>query len=80
MTPMNHIALQTMDGWPWTLLPLAANHEPCHASETEMIIESGIRNFTGKQSSGSAARCQKPVKKNQESGACQKKVGIREIR
>ena len=43
MTPMKHIALKIMD---WRDRPssrhaprTAANHEPCHASETEMITE-----------------------------------------
>ncbi len=34
---------------------------PCHTSETGTIIESGIIKFTGKQSSGSGARCRQPV-------------------
>ena len=63
MTPMNHIALQTMDFW--TLIPPAANHEPWPASETGTIIESEISHSPEQQLpeqklSGSAARCRQP--------------------
>lgn len=42
VTPMNHIASQTTDCWHRALIPPAANHEPCHASETETMIESEV--------------------------------------